>query len=170
MLAALLHQNAGLVHLNLAGNSGLPDRLLHAASLAASCSGLQTLDLSSCELLRPGAYVPDAFPALTWLDISNTAATDADVQAIATGLPQLQHLALRGCRRVRALFVPSTLSVDINCPRARLTALASVGGFGVSCTSRTTAASHVGCFLATTCSICMPLLSAGSWVELTLLP
>lgn len=100
----LLQQNPRLRDLDLAGNSCLPDRLLHAASLAAACSGLRTLDLSGCELVAPGGYLTDAFPALQRLDISNTAVTDADVQALAAELAALESLALRGCRRVSAGF------------------------------------------------------------------
>lgn len=100
----LLQQNPGLRDLDLAGNSCLPDRLLHAASLAAACSRLRTLDLSGCELVAPGGYLTDAFPALQRLDISNTAVTDADVQVLAAGLAALEGLALRGCRRVSAGF------------------------------------------------------------------
>jgi hypothetical protein len=96
----LLQQNSLLSRLDISDNSCLPDRLMHAAALAASCSSLETLDLSGCQLLAPGAYVPDWCPGLTHLNVSDTATTDADVRAIATGLPLLRHLALAGCRRV----------------------------------------------------------------------
>lgn len=112
VLATLLQQNPHLRVLDLAGNSCLPDRLLHAAVLAASCSKLSTLDLSGCELVRPGGYVPDAFPSLVRLDISGTATADADMQALTEGLPWLQHLALRGCRRVSwATIGPCSLDI-----------------------------------------------------------
>lgn len=102
VLSALLQQNPLLSTLDLSGNACLPDRLMHAAALAASCSSLETLDLSGCQLLAPGAYVPDWCPGLIQLDVSDTATTDADVRAVAAGLPSLRHLALAGCRRVSA--------------------------------------------------------------------
>jgi hypothetical protein len=111
VLSALLRQNSGLRTLNLVGNSNLPDRLLHAASLAASCSGLRTLDVSGCELVAPGRYLPHAFPALEHLNISNTATADADVRELAAGLPQLKSLALRSCRRVSVLHVAQSSGV-----------------------------------------------------------
>lgn len=108
VLAALLQQNPHLSVLDLGGNSCMPDRLLHAAVLAASCRHLKTLDLSGCELVRPGAYVPDAFPSLVCLDVSNTATTDADVQVLAEGLPLLQSLSIAGCRRVSEAVMSSS--------------------------------------------------------------
>lgn len=104
VLAALLQQNPHLRLLDLAGNSCLPDRLLHAAALAASCSNLTSLSLCGCELVRPGRYLPGAFPALLQLDISHTATADADLQALAEGLPCLERLALQGCRRVSGVL------------------------------------------------------------------
>jgi hypothetical protein len=109
VLSALLQQNPQIRTLDLEGNSGLPDRLMYAAAQAASCSSLKTLDLSGCQLLSPGAYVPDWCPGLTYLDISDTATTDAGVVPIAARLTALRRLALAGCRRVstqfRCLFV-----------------------------------------------------------------
>jgi hypothetical protein len=107
VLAALLQQNPHLSVLDLAGNSCMPDRLLHAAVLAASCTHLKTLDLSGCELVRPGAYVPYAFPSLLHVNVSNTATTDADVQALMEVLPLLQSLSIAGCRRVSGAVVSS---------------------------------------------------------------
>lgn len=105
VLAALLQQNPGLQDIDLAGNTCLPDRLLKAAVLAASCSHLRVLSLAGCEQVQPGSHLPEAFAELEHLDISNTGTTDADLQQLAAGLPHLKHLALRGCRRVRCVCV-----------------------------------------------------------------
>lgn len=103
MLAALLQHNVHLTRLDLAGNAGLPNRLMAAAVASATCTGLLQLNLAGCNLLMPGRYVSQAFAGLRQLDISNTAAADWDVVLLAAQLQHLTSVNLSGCRRVRVV-------------------------------------------------------------------
>jgi hypothetical protein len=100
LLSKLLHHNPFLTHLDLSGNTRLPDRLLHRA-LTGSCAFLQTLNLSGCELLKPG-YIGTCCPGLRDLNLAATAAGDGDVALLAAGMPDLTRLVLTGCRKVGA--------------------------------------------------------------------
>jgi hypothetical protein len=100
LLSKLLHHNPFLMHLDLSSNTRLPDRLLQWA-LTGSCAFLQTLNLSGCELLKPG-YVGTCCPELRDLNIAGTAAGDDDVALVAAELPQLTRLVLTSCRKVGA--------------------------------------------------------------------
>jgi hypothetical protein len=101
LLSKLLHHNPFLTHLDLSGNTRLPDRLLHCA-LTGSCAFLQTLNLSGCELLKPG-YVGTCCPGLRDLNVAGTAAGDDDVAQLSAGLSELTRLVLNGCRKVGAV-------------------------------------------------------------------
>ncbi|WIA19783.1 hypothetical protein OEZ85_005695 [Tetradesmus obliquus] len=98
LLSQLLQRNHHLTHLDLSGNTRMPDRLLQWA-LTGHCAFLQTLNLSGCELLKPG-YVGGCCPGLRDLNLAGTAAGDAEVALLAAGLPDLTRLVLNGCRKV----------------------------------------------------------------------
>jgi hypothetical protein len=86
----------------------MPDRLLHWSLNTSTCTFLQTLNLSGCELLKPG-YVGRCCPGLRDLNLAGTAAGDADVTLLAAGLPGLSRLVLNSCRKVGSWGVASLL-------------------------------------------------------------
>ena len=88
---------ARLQALSLADYCALTDEVV--ATAAAACPSLTLLHLPRCSKITDAAVctLRAACPALTSLDLSCTRVTDAALNGIAEGFPELQFVAVNGC-------------------------------------------------------------------------
>ena len=128
------------------------------AALARGCPHLQTLRLKGVGASmsdRVLAAIGESCHALTTLDVSGGACTDAGLRALAAGCPRIAELYLSGCRRVSCVGV---IAISAGCA-ASLRLLDLQGCSAVGDPAAMALAANCAAALETISFQCCPLLS-----------
>ena len=109
--------------LHLASTASLPLlselHLAHNAISALPCHAMESKESAEPSASCADALLPQAFPALTTLDLSHNRLAEWDVVCALQRLPRLQHLILNG-NQLSAVVYPTAASSSSSAPFASL--------------------------------------------------